>query len=131
MLEASYYESIDTVPIFQGAFMDRCCRESMEAPITKIFSSYNALLCTLFRRNTRPGGTEMDLQDLTNHISFFKQYSSSDFQKYLPSQMCTPEWHLLEHLVFDLKRVGSIEYLMANFFESSDRRFKEHYKKKS
>lgn len=42
--EASDFLSVDIVPPFLGAIIDRCCGEPLEAAITRIFTYYTSIV---------------------------------------------------------------------------------------
>ena len=128
MLEASDYKDIENVSPFLGAIVDRCCGEVKEAPVTRTLTMFNDIIQQLYERNHNIGWTDEKLEKLSNDIRLFKKQGRKTFENYQSSKMGFPKWHLLDHIVEDLKRVGNISFLEADFYEMEHKSFKKEYK---
>lgn len=107
MLEASDLDRIDEVYPFIGEIIDRCCVETTKAPVTIVFTIYVNLLNDIYYRiNTPPGCTYEDFGRFDYIILEFKTIGKIGFERYQKSGMGTSKWHLLDHLLTDLRRTG-------------------------
>lgn len=128
MLEARDHKSMDMVFPFIAAYIDRCYGEIEQCPTTRVSSLYSTILFTLARKGDRCGWTPDDLSLLRTHIHRFKHIFVDLFARYQPSGMGTLKFHLLDHLVDDIKRLGSISVMDAGPFEYSHTLFKQQYR---
>lgn len=125
MLEAKEYDSVDMVSPFLGAIIDACCGLTDTADVTQSYTDYADLVDFIYRRNDCPGWTEEELSNLSSKIAAFKLRARSTFARYQPSSMGTVKWHLMDHIVADLRAVGGVEYLHGGIYEESHKLFKE------
>lgn len=99
--------------------------------ITKTFTKYVDLVNKIHRRGTTPGSNEFELQDLSNDIKDFMGDVRSTFARYQASSMGTSKFHLLNHVVEDIRATGGIEYLSSSLYEKSHKSFKEDHARTS
>lgn len=131
MLEAKDFQALDMVFPFIGAYIDRCCGEVETSPTTRIFTMYSEILMMVYRRRMKPGWTEQDLKKLKEKIVRFKKEAVELYESYQASGMGTLKFHLLDHLVDDLRRMGGIHTLDAGLYEHSHARVKRWYNRTS
>ena len=111
MLEGKNYRAIDMFFPFVAAFIDICCEETDPCPLTKVCSQYRELLMTFsFKLGFTSGWTELELRKLQRNIHHFKTNARDVLGEYHTSDMGTRKWHLSNHLVSDIRRVGSLRH---------------------
>ena len=128
MLEARQYKAVDMVFPIVAAYIDRVCGETSNCPTTKTATKYCDIVLDTFRRSRRQGWTSSELHRLKEDIANFKTVCKNTYANYQPSRMGTLKFHLLDHLVEDLKRLGTVDVMDAGLFEQSHTRFKRKYK---
>jgi hypothetical protein len=67
------------------------------------------------------------LEKLANDIASFKSQTVNLYGKCQRSGMATNKFHLLEHFVEDVVRLGSLLFLSTDSFESSHKSVKEPF----
>ena len=132
MLEAKDHRAVDQVMPFLAMFLDVHCGETVS---TSIFTKYAEITMLLFRRNMDPGWIARDIKDLKERIRKFKEEVKATYKDYQPSEMGTPKFHMLDHICYDIERMGGLQYGDASYFErahiSLKERFREGSKRKS
>lgn len=111
--------------------MDRLCGETLQSPTTKVMVMYSDLVKSAFRQGKDPGHSSEDLSNLEQDISDFKNFSQSLYGPYQTSEMRSVKFHLLDHLVDDVKRMCSLKSMDAGLHESSHREVKSCYRSTS
>lgn len=91
MLEATNFNSIDTVSSFSGATANHTCGNGKNAPKTKAFTRYIDNLQTIYKRGLRIGWTEPEPRSLSKSIQNFKGHAQSVFEPYQASSMGTSQ----------------------------------------
>lgn len=130
-LEAKNMKGIDRVFPFIAAFIDRCCGEKENAPTTKVAVLFTDLVKLSERRGMAAGWTEPDLLKLETKVREFKKEALQLYEKYQKSGMNTMNFHLIDHLVSDIRRNGGIQYGDACLYEYSHVRVKDCYRETS
>jgi hypothetical protein len=134
MLQAKDMRSVTTVLPFVAALVDRMCGEEAVAPTTRVFVAYTNLChkktgCYVEgdSGSTLDGFTMAFLDKLANDIASFKSQAVNIYGKYQRPGMGTNKFHLLDHVVEDVMRLGSLLLLSADSFESSHKSVKEAF----
>ena len=110
MLEGKDYRTLDYVFPFVAAFVDRItgCKKN---GITKVHSLYSDILQTLFDDVETNGIGNIEGEKLETMIQKLKEECKEVFSPYVEKGLYTLKFHLLDHLVPDLKRYGCMHYL--------------------
>lgn len=127
MMEAKDLSEVDQVFPIVAATIDRLCGYQSSALNTKVSVMYCDLVNIATRRFADPGLTEQDLCALEAHIEAFKKLSIEAYEKFQRSGMGTPKFHLLDHLVSDIRMCGSLANYSADTFEASHKFYKQAY----
>lgn len=128
MLEGRHFKSLDMVFPFIGAFIDFCCDEVNEAPLTTLFSKYSKIMFTCLWKKE---WTLSNIQSLRSEISAFQQLFIDVFQQHHPSGLRTLKFHLLNHLADDIEETSGLQYVEAGTYESAHQSFKKHHRQTS
>ena len=128
MLEGRHFKSLDMVFPFVAAFIDFCCDELEQAPLTTLLSMYSELL---FKCLWKKDWTPIDLESLHSKILVFKQLFTDIFQQHHPSGLRTLKFHLLNHLADDIAETGGLQHVEAGIYESAHQSFKRHHRRTS
>lgn len=131
MLEAKDYRAVDMVFPFIAAFIDRCCDEVSDAPITTICTSYGDITNQALRHGSEEPWTKKEIDELEKRIDMFKVKCRETLGPFHPSELRTLKFHLLDHLCDDIRTSGGMQYVHAGPYEASHTMFKEHYRKTS
>lgn len=126
MLEGSDHRSIDQFMPFIAMFLDINCNEG--SLTTKVFVKYAEILMLLTRTRSKPTWNAAELEGLRTAIAQFKTEAKALYGKYQASKMCTPKFHLLDHVCSDIERMGGLQYGDASQFEHSHVNIKAAYK---
>jgi hypothetical protein len=134
MLQAKDMKSVTTVLPFVAALVDRMCGEEAAAPTTRVVVAYTNLCHKITGRYAEgDSGSALDgftmacLDKLAKDIASFKSRAVDLYGKYQRSGMGTNKFHLLDHVVEDVMRLGSLLLLSADSFESSHKAVKEAF----
>jgi hypothetical protein len=132
MLQAKDVRSVTTVLPFVAALVDRMCGEEVVAPTKRVVFSYFCHKITGCyvqgdSGSTLDGFTMACLDKLANDIAFFKSQAVNLYGKCERSGMGTNKFHLLDHFVEDVVRLGPLLFLSADSFESSHKSVKEPF----
>ena len=127
MLEGKDFKALDFVFPFIFAYVDTWLGYEDSAPLTKLHVSYTSLTNQIMSDNYGNGWSTSDLTTLRHDISAFKINVTSVFQPHCETGLSTLKYHLLDHLVTDLERFGSIRVLSASPFEHFNLHIKKAY----
>ena len=131
MLEAKDYRALTMVFPFIGAFIDFCCDETDTCPITTICTQYADIVRWLYGNHSPPDWSESLLQALHQNIISFMNYTTEIFESHQTSGLNIPKFHLLTHLVDDLRRMGGIHHMDVGAYENAHLIFKQNYARTS
>lgn len=118
MVEASSYEELDMLSTLIGLVVERLCGLEY-CLIENTFTLSFDLLRLGHRGEMIAGWTKIDLQTLPKNIDDFKSEACRYYANYRQSTMGSRKYHLLEHLIGDLRSVRNIEYLLAKLNEAT------------
>ncbi len=90
---------------------------------------YTELLLQLEQLENLGGVTNELLNSLSNNVQKFKHLTQQFFEPYVENGLFTLKFHLLDHLVHDLSRYCSLEFLSASPYEYYNTRIKQNYRK--
>lgn len=127
MLEGKDYKTLDYVFPFVAAFVDRitgCQRDG----ITAVHTLYSELLKILFDDVETYGLGNDEADKVEYMIDHLKKECKKVFGPYVEKGMYTLKFHLLDHLVPDLKRYGSLDVLDGGPYEYFNTVVKLHYR---
>ena len=127
MLEGKDYKALDTVFPFVFAYVDIWLQQETEASLTSVHVNYTDLVQQIMSDNNGLGWSEESLSSLEDRISSFKQEMSDLFHKASPTGIGTLKFHLLDHIVHDIRCFGSIRMLTASPFEHFNTHIKSAY----
>jgi hypothetical protein len=130
MLEAKDLAGVDQVMPFVFALLDRLCGTTAAAPNTTL-CIYQDMVATATSRFSEPGLTIAELEALSEQISQFKAKAIEVFGRYQRSGMAFLKFHVLQHLVEDIRECGSLFNFSADSYETSLKQFKDAYKQTS
>lgn len=82
MLEATNFESGNTVSLLFRAIADRSCGNGKSAPVTKAFTKYCDILQTSYRKGLKKDWIKPELRSVSKSIKNFKDHALSEFQRY-------------------------------------------------
>lgn len=125
MLEARDHKSVDQVMPFIAMFLDRWCGELKTTPV---FVQYVDMVNEMLDRGLDPVWNEKRVKELELAIDKFRRAAKNLYSEYQPSQMGTPKMHLLDHVGFDIRRNGGLQYGDSSYFEHSHVSAKDHYR---
>lgn len=117
MLEGADHRSLDQIMPFIAMFVDSCCGDG--ASTTRVFVLYSEIQQMLARRTVEGGWTSLAIGKLRDMIKNFKREAKTLYGSYQASGMGTPKFHLLDHICYDLERMGGLQYGDASQFEHS------------
>ena len=130
MLEGKDYRRLDTVFPFVAAFIDTVAG-SETGQLTKVHMLYTELLLQLEKIDKSDGINDEIISTLSKKVNTFKQLTQTVFEPYVENGLFTLKFHMLHHLVEDVKRYTSLEYLSASPYEYYNTRIKQNYRKTS
>lgn len=127
MLEGKDYRNLDYVFPFVAAFIDRVtgCEEG---GITTVHTVYSYLLFRLFTEVEQHGISHIEALKIRASIKRLKKECKRVFDPYVQKGLYTLKFHLLDHLVEDLLKYGSLDYLNAGPYEYYNTVVKKHYR---
>lgn len=128
MLEAADYKQIDLLSPFVEEIVDVCYRNSKTAPVPGRSTLYVDLLNKIFQKIEYSGRIEEKLLNLQGQIKNSREIAKRVFEVYRASNMETSNLHTLSHFMETLRQVGSMAYVDAGIFESSQAPFKKYYR---
>lgn len=123
MLEASYFDALHMVSPFTGGIVVRFCDLSYGA-ITQVFTSYVDKLIMVFRKDKKPGWTEIEFQELSLKTKKLTAGPQDVFSEYQRSRLRTIKSRFMDNLFHDLRAVGHIGYLHASLYEEAQNSLK-------
>lgn len=96
-----------------------------------MFTKYVLLVKRLFRRSRRPGWSSSELLELEKEISALNKKKCEVIKKHKSSNMKSTKWHMLDHVVYNLKRLDDMTYMMVDLYEVSHMYLKRDYERTS
>jgi hypothetical protein len=127
MLEGKDFHNLDAYFPFIFAYVDGWLGYENKAPLTKVHTTYTDIVNTLLSDNFGQGWTDMDLENMRSQIQSFKRMVSDLFSSEFPRVLLTLKFHLLDHMVCDIERFGSLKVLCASPFEHYNLFIKQAY----
>ena len=127
MVEGKDYRVLDIVFPFVFGYADIWLGSQDEAPLTRIHVFYTDLVNRLMSNNHSRGWSAADMDELQNAVREFKKLLWCVFGPHCNNGLNTLKFHLLDHLVHDLKRFGSISVLSASPYEHFNYVIKQSY----
>lgn len=64
-------------------------------------------------------------------IESLKKCSVVMFRAHGTSALRATKWHMLDHPMYDLSRIGDVSYVRADIYKSVHKRFNDNYKQTS
>ena len=117
MLEGKDYKNLDTVFPFVFAYVDTWLGQESTAPLTTIHTQYTSFVQQIMSDNNGLGWSTEALSNVQQTVASFKYQMTSLFHDCSPTGIATLKFHLLDHIIQDLQRFGSIRMLTASPFE--------------
>jgi len=117
MLEGKNYRAVDMVFPFLAAFFDRAVGFSQDPSFTALNTMYTDIMVCVLHDYPRSGISSEDVEDLGNRVLQFKEAVIAFFGDYCDKGVFTLKFHLLDHMVDDLRRFGSLSVLDASAYE--------------
>jgi hypothetical protein len=127
MLEGKDYRNLDYVFPFVAAFIDRVSGLQEEG-ITTVHTVYSNLLFKLFVEVEQYGMSNIQALKIAALIRRLKKECKRVFDPYVNKGLYTLKFHLLDHLVEDIMKYGSLDYLSAGPYEYFNTVVKKHYR---
>ena len=127
MLEGKDYRTLDMFFPFIFGYVDSWLGYAEDAPLTKIHVMYTDLVNRLMSNNNGNGWSTGELQDLRSAVHLFKEHVWTLFGPHCDRGLNTLKFHLLDHLVDDLERFGTIHVLNASPYEHFNLIVKQSY----
>lgn len=130
MLEGKHYKNIETFMPFIGAICDRFLNSQQNnstLSVSKLFTIYIDMLHMIYRVGKDKYWTTRDIKQLETQIALYKVSTVNVFKSYQRSEMKLMKFHLLDHLVEDIKVLGSLSIGSSNIFEFTHVLFKRLY----
>jgi hypothetical protein len=131
MLEGKDHKNLDAFFPFVFSYVDVWLGYENKAPLTMVYTMYVDIVNKLTTDNFGNGWTADDRKTLRDSIHVFKKLVSSVFRPHFENSILTLKFHLLDHVVDDLERFGSIKVLSASPFEHFNLNIKQAYAKTS
>ena len=127
-LEAKDFRAIENVLPFLGMIVDEETGQDGDNSVTTVMTQYCDLIRTMYRVDRKDYWSFEEVASFDEDIAKFKALAVKVFGQYHGNQLCTEKFHMLDHLIEDLKQVGSIHFISGGLFESSHTNFKRHYR---
>ncbi len=130
-LEGKNYRHLEKVLPFLGSITDRELHDGspiVDASVSKLFVTYVEMLRVLFRCDTHKYWTSTELDKLKFSIKLFKDKAVKVLGPYQTSGLKIIKFHMLDHVIEDIKKLGSLSVASGNLFEFSHILFKDLYK---
>lgn len=117
MLIKNDYRSLDRVFSFVAAFIDRGARHERTASVTKIHAIYIVILCDVTGGKRQRASTEEVMEMLYERVKTFKRMLVVTFHELGDSGFYTFKYRLLDHMMNDLLKFGTLSVLDRNLYE--------------
>ena len=130
MLEGKDFRKLDTVFPFVASFVDTVTGSDSGA-ITNVHTQYTEIIRDLEMIDKTTGVTKVILGVLSSKIESFKRQTVQLFEPYVDTGLFTLKFHLLDHLVEDLSKFTSLDFLNAGPYEYYNTKIKQSYRKTS
>lgn len=101
-------------------FIGRESHHIVEVPMTKVHKMYSDLARRLSEFRWNGESSSPWLTGLGEKIAWFKELVKATFDQHCESGLNRMKCHLLDHVVQDLKRFGSLRILDGSPFERSN-----------
>jgi Plavaka transposase len=131
MLEGRDYAGLDQVMPFVCTLIHRLCGDVSGAPCAKVFVLYQDMVGTATSRFNDPVISSEDLDALSVLVQEFKKKAIEVYAEHQASGMGVPKFHVLGHLVDDIRQFGSLPNYSADFYEASHKLFKHAFNQTS
>lgn len=125
MLEGKDYRALDMDFQFVVAFIDRATSTQESCLMTLAYPMYSKLLLGRNKQLEEEENWNRHFVDLTRHTDGFKKLLCEVFDALCDSGWYTLRFHLLDDLVEDLDRFGTLRPLHSSYFK----RFNMHIKR--
>lgn len=89
-------------------FIDRSTWQKRSLHMTSVHTLYNEIVCDLKRDVEQQIWDEKELGRLYRTVNQFKTILVEKFNQYCDSGLDTLKYHLLDHMVEDLQRFGTL-----------------------
>ena len=127
MLEARDYLRILQIMPFLGATCDRLCGEP--GPNARLFTQYVELVMMMTTLNSLTASfTVPDLDRLKENIVSFMEAATELYGDFQASEMGTPKFHALVHVVADILEAGCLAHNRADAYEAAHKIVKAAYR---
>lgn len=127
MLEGKDYRNVDKVFPFVMAFVDRVLGHTTSCPLTNIAVLYSEIRLVHLHQYAHAGCSAKDISILKQKIDSLKECTIQLFKDHCDHGLFTLKFHLLSHLVNDLERFSSLDFLSASPYEQFNRLIKQSY----
>ena len=128
MLEGKDFKNLDYVFPFIAAYVDRFRDKPNDPSLTVINAMYSDLLFKLFHTVQLYGMSQSDLKEIESHVCELKKKAKEVFSPIVQRGLYTLKFHLLDHLVTDLERYTSLDFLDASPYEYYNTHIKKAYR---
>ncbi len=127
MLEGKDYRNLDYVYPFVMAYVDRITN-CINNGLTEVNTIYSDILYTLYHTITVRGLTPHISSNLQSLIKTFKSKCVNLFSPFVDKGLFSLKFHLLDHLMEDLRKYGNLDFLDAGPYENYNFVIKEFYR---
>lgn len=131
MLEGRDYKGLDKVFPFVAAFIDRCTGHERTAPMTRVHTMYSEIVNEVTGDGEYKIRSEEELVKLEERVKEFKRELVERFDDHCESGLYTLKFHLLDHMVEDIRKFGTLSVLDGSPFEHFNVHIKQAYRKTS
>ena len=117
MLEGNDLKCVDMVFPFVTAFVDRVLCMENEGSLTRISSTYSDIMVSVLFDQPRLGWTPEEMAKLSTTVQEWKKLVVEFFGAYCETGLFTLKFHMLDHMVTDIRKFGTLSVLSASQFE--------------
>lgn len=129
LLEVSDFDNVNQVSPPLVSVLAVLYGNESSAEVTAVFTVYVGFITFLFSRQVKSFWTTETLSKLKEKIKEFKNTKKNVFENYQLSNEGTEMWHMLDHIVENIREVGGVEYLHAVIYECAHRIIKRDCKR--
>lgn len=127
MLEGKDYRTLDMSFPFIFGYVGTWLGYYEDASLTRVHVMYTDLVNRVMSDNNSNGWSTEDLEELRSTVLLFKKQVWALFGPHCDRGLNTLKFHLLDHLVDDLQRFGTIRVLSASPYEQFNLIVKQSY----